>query len=75
MAVILAIRVGRHLARLRDASKLRQVDVAAITGISQVELSRIENGKYPGLGIDTLERLCRALNVTVKEFFASLPEA
>ena len=37
--------LSRSLLALRDASGLRQVDVAARTGLSQARLSRIERGK------------------------------
>lgn len=72
MAEILARRIGRHLARLRTAQELNQAVVADRSGVTRANLSRIENGRYPGLAIDTLERICRALSLSVEEFFESL---
>ena len=75
MADTLARRVGRHLAKLRGAQGLRQIDVAGKSGVTRASLSLIENGRYAGLALDTMERICAALSLTVKEFFDSLPGA
>lgn len=73
MAEILARRVGRHVARLRNARDIRQADLARMAGVDRSGLSQIENGRYAGLALDTLEKICTALHVSVKEFFDSMP--
>lgn len=69
----LAKRIGRHIAVLRQARNMTQYDLAAAAGISRSWLSSFELGTHPNLGMANFERICLALDMTVKEFFESLP--
>ena len=73
MAELLVKRVGRHIAKVRAANGLRQVDISGLTELSQPIISEIENGRFRGLALNTLEKICLALNMSVKEFFDSMP--
>ncbi|AMK28942.1 Transcriptional regulator [Pseudomonas putida] len=41
---------------------MRSKDLAEIIGITEANLSLLKNGKIKGFKIETLEKLCRALN-------------
>ncbi|AIL59542.1 MULTISPECIES: helix-turn-helix domain-containing protein [Pseudomonas] len=43
-------------------NKIRSKDLAEIIGITEANLSLLKNGKIKGFKIETLEKLCRALN-------------
>lgn len=61
-------RIGAALRRRRVASKLTLAEVGAGAGVSSAMLSRIENGAATA-SLDSLERLCEALGVTMAELF------
>ena len=66
MRISRALIVGQKIQKLRKQRELTQVDLAAIVNISPVHLGYIENGRRrPSLLV--LERLARALKVSVKE--------
>lgn len=57
-------KLGRLLQRVRAASKLRQQDVAALTGIAQADISRLEHGLGErGPTFETMVRLAHAHNM------------
>lgn len=62
-------RVGKNLQRLRRERELTQEDVAHRAHIHQTYLSGVEGGKR-NPSVLVLERLARALNVDIAEFFA-----
>ncbi|KDO00218.2 helix-turn-helix domain-containing protein [Pseudomonas sp. NPDC087612] len=43
-------------------NKIRSKDLAEIIGITEANLSLLKNGKIKGFKMETLEKLCRALN-------------
>lgn len=43
-------------------NKIRSKDLAEIIGVTEANLSLLKNGKIKGFKIETLEKLCRALN-------------
>ena len=43
-------------------NKIRSKDLAEIIGITEASLSLLKNGKIKGFKMETLEKLCRALN-------------
>jgi transcriptional regulator with XRE-family HTH domain len=64
----LGIFVGATLKKLRQDQHLTIQDVSRLSDISRGMLSRIENGQaMPSL--DTLSRVCRAVNVTISQLF------
>ncbi|AIS15649.1 Cro/Cl family transcriptional regulator [Pseudomonas chlororaphis subsp. aurantiaca] len=42
--------------------KIRSKELAAILGITEANLSLLKNGKVKGMKIETLDKLCAALN-------------
>ena len=60
---------GRQLAEMRQAAGYRQVEIAALMGISQARVSKIENGEIGT--IEVIAAFVRALGGTV-EFTASV---
>ena len=59
--------LGRHIAVARKRASLTQVDLARELGIHGVTLSRIENGKLPGLKVALLVRLALRLDLSLDE--------
>ncbi len=55
----------------REEAELRQVEVSALTGISQSQVSKLEDGSRWPMG-KTIFLLCRAFGITTKAFFTYL---
>jgi transcriptional regulator with XRE-family HTH domain len=64
-AELRALRVGAHLARLRERRGLSQTQLAARAGMSAPNVSRIETSPAQNLTLGTLMRLAGALNYNV----------
>ena len=62
--------LGRHIAAARKRASLTQVDLARELGIHAMTLSRIENGKLPGLTAALLVRLALRLTLSLDEALA-----
>lgn len=61
-----ALMLGQKIKKLREERGLTQVELAVIINISSVYVGFIENGRRrPSL--KTLERLARALKISVKD--------
>lgn len=56
------LEMGRRIYKLRKAKRLRQVDVAEKTGLSQGAVSRIERGLLAPTSV-TVEKIAKALGV------------
>ena len=66
--------VGNRIAELRRAAGMTQEKLAAKINVSRQSVSNWENGiQEPS--VETLLRLCAALNVTASEFFAGIGES
>ncbi len=64
------MNIGQKIRRLRKARDLTLEELARATDLSQPFISQIERDiKTPSVG--TLSRICKALNVTLAEFFSS----
>jgi transcriptional regulator with XRE-family HTH domain len=57
--------LGARLAYARRQEHLRQADLAREVGIHEVTLSRIENGKLPGVTVAVLARLAMRLDLSL----------
>lgn len=57
-----------HLSRLMGERRLKIADVARDTGISRSALTRIYYEQVERLDLDTLETLCRYLQVEIADF-------
>jgi len=66
-------RVGARVRELRQAAGITAVDLAGQAGLSQGQLSKIENGKAV-LSVKTLARLCRIFERPVGYLFQSFDE-
>lgn len=64
------MEIGKRINELRTIRNIKSGDLAKEVGISPTFLSYLENGtKNPSL--DTLQKICNALDVTLGEFFSS----
>jgi len=66
-------RVGARVRELRQAAGITAVELAGQAGLSQGQLSKIENGKAT-LSVKTLARLCRIFERPVGYLFQSFDE-
>jgi len=62
--------ITANIQRLRELKGVSQKEVAAAMGIPQSQYSRIENGKGEPT-ITSLEKLAKALDTSITEFFKS----
>jgi len=63
------ISAGKKIRQLRKQYNLSMNELAKLAGVGQSTLSYIESGKrQPSL--EVLERICKALNITMSEFFS-----
>lgn len=58
-------RIGFELRALREAQSLTVRELADRAGLDHSHIVRIESGRY-GISIDTLDKLCQALDVTIQ---------
>lgn len=63
---------GRFFRRLRESKGLGTNQLAAKSGVSNAEISRIESGERKRPHPDTLMKLARALGHPVEDFYARL---
>ncbi len=61
--------LGQRLKKLRVSKNITTTDLASMVGLSQAQISRLENGKQ-GFRSRTLMRLCEVLGVTPSHFYA-----
>lgn len=61
--------IGKRIKVLRMDRRLTQRDMEEATGVSRSHISKIESGKVVNPGLDTLEKIARALKVSVSFLF------
>ena len=66
--------IGRKIAKLRQNLGMTTTELAKRVGISQAQISRLENGKQ-GFRSNTLARISGALDVKPIYFFIGEPDA
>ena len=59
---------GEHIKKLREAKKLGQEQLAELIGVEYQTISRIETGYY-FTSFSNLQKISKALNVTIKDLF------
>ena len=59
----LRLKLGKKIRSLRTSLKLTQEELAETTGIDYKYIQRIEGKNPPGIKIDTIGRLAKALKV------------
>lgn len=62
--------IATNIRRSRTARNITQKEIAALTGLTQGYISRVERGKR-SLSIDKLQRLSQALDIPLHELTAS----
>ncbi len=60
--------VGKRIRELRTAKCLSQEKFAELCGLDRTYITSLENGKR-NIAIVNLEKICNALNITLKDFF------
>jgi len=66
--------VGQKIRQIRKSRHLTQADLAARIGVTQSDLSRMENGEYK-VGLDTLFRILQVFELSMSQFFGEPPAA
>jgi transcriptional regulator with XRE-family HTH domain len=61
--------IGKRIKILRLERGLTQRDIEEATGISRSHISNIESGRVANPGLDTLEKITKALKVSVSFLF------
>jgi DNA-binding XRE family transcriptional regulator len=59
------VQIGRQLAELRNKRGLSTRQLADICGVTYVNISKIENGRY-NVSIDILNKVCDALDADIR---------
>lgn len=59
--------LATNLRRFRLQRELTQTAVAAAAGVEYKHYQKIEGAAWPGVRLDTVERLAKALNVSIAE--------
>ncbi|HHT9127001.1 MAG TPA: helix-turn-helix transcriptional regulator [Candidatus Brocadiia bacterium] len=70
-----SLEIAYQIARLRHKLGLSQKDFARRVGTTQQVISRLENGKYTGYTLKTLEKLANATNTELVISFRSMQVA
>ncbi len=60
--------VGQKIRQIRKSRHLTQADLASRIGVTQSDLSRMENGEYK-VGLDTLFKILQVFEVSMSNFF------
>jgi transcriptional regulator with XRE-family HTH domain len=60
--------VGQKIRQIRKSRHLTQADLASRIGVTQSDLSRMENGEYK-VGLDTLFRILQVFELSMSRFF------
>ena len=64
--------ISARIINLRKNRNISQYRLAKLAGVSQAALSDIESGKKRA-SLETIERICAALGLTLSEFFSDQP--
>jgi transcriptional regulator with XRE-family HTH domain len=60
--------VGQKIRQIRKSRHLTQAELATRIGVTQSDLSRMENGEYK-VGLDTLFRILQVFELSMSNFF------
>jgi transcriptional regulator with XRE-family HTH domain len=60
--------VGQKIRQIRKSRHLTQADLASRIGVTQSDLSRMENGEYK-VGLDVLFRILQVFELSMSQFF------
>lgn len=62
--------IGNRIRQLRDQKQLSQSKLAMIANLDRTYINSIENGRR-NISIVNIERLAKALDISVADFFAT----
>ncbi len=66
--------VGQKIRQIRKSRHLTQADLASRIGVTQSDLSRMENGEYK-VGLDTLFKILQVFEMSMSRFFEEPAQA
>jgi len=61
-------KIGQRIKDIRSAKAISQKELAYISDIDRSYIASVESGKR-NISIVNIEKICKALEITVKEFF------
>ncbi len=64
------LKIGQRIKELRDAKNMAQKDLAYAADLDRSYIASIENGQR-NVSIVNIEKIAKALGVTLKQFFES----
>lgn len=64
------LKIGQRIKELRDAKGMAQKDLAYAADLDRSYIASIENGQR-NVSIVNIEKIAKALGVTLKQFFES----
>ena len=65
-ATMAALALGDRIRILREGAGLTQAELAKRIGTQPSQISRIEDADYTGHSVETLRRIAKALNATLR---------
>jgi transcriptional regulator with XRE-family HTH domain len=67
--VDIKLKIGRRIKNLREQSKMSQKDLSYAADLDRSYIAGIENGQR-NVSIVNIEKIAKALGVTLKDFFS-----
>lgn len=65
--------IKNHLSRILGERRMRQVDLARLTGIRPTTISELYNEVAERISLDHLDKICEALSCTLDELLEYIP--
>lgn len=62
-----------RLKQVREAKNFSQYELAQRSGMSPQNIQKLEQGRAKGIQLDTLDKLCEALNCEIQELLVRVP--
>ena len=59
--------MGEKIKELRESKGISQYRLAELTGINRSTINRYENGSIQKISFDNLLKICKALDIDIKE--------
>ena len=59
--------MGEKIKKLRESKGISQYRLAELTGINRSTINRYENGSIQKISFDNLLKICKALEIDIKE--------
>ena len=62
------VKIGKRIKQLRESAEMSQKDLAYTADLDRSYIASVENGQR-NISIVNIEKIAKALDVTLKEFF------